>query len=107
MAEEKIPAVDEVEKLLVIKQGRLKPANTSKIKKCFPGDTISMVGMDKLDALGQGKVTRDLKGKVPENGKRKAPNPQEVEFAQNPNKVLAEALIKLTSVLELLEKKLK
>ena len=79
--EVKIPKVDETETLLVVKQGKLKAVGSREVKRFMPGQKIQMVGLDKIDALGQGKVTRDLKAEVPENSKRKAPKAGEEKFA--------------------------
>lgn len=80
MSDTKVPKADEVEELLVLKQGRLRAVGERDLKKYLPGAKIKMVGLDKLDALGQGKVTRNLKADVPENTKRKAPKPGEEKF---------------------------
>lgn len=73
MAENKTPAVDEVEQLLVLQQHRAKPAGTTKMKRFVPGDKYQQSGLDKLEVIGTGKCTRDLKADVPKNSKRIAP----------------------------------
>lgn len=96
--EKKVPKIQEVELLLVLKQHRAKPHSKLVAKRFLPGDKYDQNGLDKLEVLAGANpyCTRDLKAKVPTNGKRTAPaNPEAIK---DPMGVLIEAVTALTKV---------
>lgn len=98
--ENKTPGIEEVEELLVLVQHQAKPHGATKMKRFFPSDKYKQNGIDKLEVLGSKKCTRDLKAKVPENSKRKAPkNPTTVT---DPIAALTEQVTRLVEAVEIL-----
>jgi len=90
----KLPAAKEVETLLVLKQHRAKPFGSSEARLFIPGEQYKQSGLDKLQVLGTGYVTRNLKADVPVNPKRVAPKKGEEKYA-NPVDVLSAKIDKL------------
>ena len=92
------PKANEVETLLVLKQHRARPFGKKEAERFLPGDKYQQSGLDKLQVLGTGYCTRDLKAEVPENPKRKAPKPGQEKY-NDPYKVLLEQNQKMLEIL--------
>ena len=96
MEQKKNPAQDVVEKLLVLRQHRAKPAGKLLAERFMPGDKYEQKDLDKLEVLAGNEpyCTRDLNAKVPVSLKRTAPkNPQ---ATKDPMGVLIETVTALT-----------
>ena len=105
MAEGKVPKASEVETLLVLQQHKAKPFGENKLQRFLPGDKYKQAGLDKLEVIGSGKCTRDLKAEVPVNLKRNAPKPGEEMFTNPVEKLSAKIDALVDVVNKLINKK--